>query len=624
MKKVILTLVSFLAMGMAMAQQGNHWSPIPGTQYNMTVKGVIVIDGVQQSNNMLEIGAFCGEECRGSRKASLFPPTGDYIVTLAIVSNVVSGETITFRIYDHNAQQELNLESLSSLTFVDNSNAGDPTSWFQIAFATPAFHFTTAGNWSVASNWQGGALPGANDVVFIDANCILDQNATITSLTINDGAVLTLQSGQTLTVTGELANNSTTGLVIKDGAQLINASANVSATVEKDIVAYGTNNPYGWYAIASPVDEMVIEGSAFLTEQYDLFRFNDGNVGHEWENYRVGHADFTTFENGRGYLYANTNTFSPTFKGVLNNTTITCPITCSNSATDMKGVNLVGNPFPHAIYKGNGGAIDNANLASGYYTISNGGAWEVHTFDDAILPGQSILVKSVVAGDLVITKSNVSATDESKGVKEESQRMSISVFGNTGSDRTFVYFGQGIGLGKMGNFSVTAPSLCVNYDNGRFAIAHVANEVESLDILFKNTQQAIFTMAFETKGVRFDYLRLIDNVTGANIDLLQQPEYTFSATGNEYEARFRLLFKKMTGVDEESETKRCFVNGDQLMIVMDKDPVQLSLTDVLGRMVKTLTLEGNRCSLAGLKSGFYIVKITDGNHTYVQKIVYNK
>ena len=77
----------------------------------MTVKGVILIDGAQQSNSMLEIGAFCGEECRGSRNASLFPPTGDYIVTLAIVSNVVSGETITFRIYDHNAQQELELES---------------------------------------------------------------------------------------------------------------------------------------------------------------------------------------------------------------------------------------------------------------------------------------------------------------------------------------------------------------------------------------------------------------------------------------------------------------------------------------------------------------------------------
>ncbi|MBO6025101.1 MAG: T9SS type A sorting domain-containing protein [Bacteroidales bacterium] len=142
MKKVLLILASVLIMGMTMAQQGNHWSPIPGTQYSMTVKGIIVIDGVVQSNNMLEIGAFCGDECRGSRKASLFPPTGDYIVTLNIVSNVVSGEIITFRIYDHSIQQELVLESLSTLTFVDNSNAGDPTNWFQIAFATPSVTYT--------------------------------------------------------------------------------------------------------------------------------------------------------------------------------------------------------------------------------------------------------------------------------------------------------------------------------------------------------------------------------------------------------------------------------------------------------------------------------------------------
>ena len=624
MKKVFLTLVSVLVMEMSMAQQGNHWSPISGTQYNMTVKGVIVIDGVQQSNNMLEIGAFCGDECRGSRKASLFPPTGDYIVTLAVVSNVVSGETITFRIYDHDAQQELDLESLSTLTFVDNSNVGDPTSWFPIAFAAPAFHFTTVGNWSETSNWQGGVLPGASDVVFIDANCTLNQDATVTSLTITDGAVLTLQSSSILIVTGELVSDDESKLVIKDGGQLINASDNVSATVEKDIAAYGASNPYGWYAIASPIDEMLIEGSAFLTEQFDLFRFNDGNVGNEWENYRAGHADFTTFENGRGYLYANTNSFSPTLRGVLSNTTVTYPMTCSNNATTMKGLNLIGNPFPHAIYKGDGGAIDNANLASGYYSISNGGAWVVHTYDDAIMPGQGVLVKTVAAGNLVISKSNAVATSESKDAKGESERMRISVIGNTGEDRAFVYFGQGIGLGKMGNFSETAPNLSVNYEGKRFAIAHVADEVESLDIFFRNSQQAVFTMNVESQGVRFDYLHLIDNVTGANVDLLQQPEYTFSATGNEYEARFKLMFKKTTSVDEETETHFCFVNGDQLMMAVDSESVQLSITDVLGRMVKSLTLEGDRCSLSGLKSGLYIVKMSDGNRTYVQKVVYNK
>ena len=138
MKKGVLILFCLAMMGLATAQQqGNHWTPIGGTQFNMTVKGVIVIDGVQQSNNMLEIGAFCGNECRGSRRATLFPPTGEYVVPIAVVSNAYDGEVITFRIYDHAQQQELDLVSESTLDFVYNTNAGEMGNWFQFVFTKP-------------------------------------------------------------------------------------------------------------------------------------------------------------------------------------------------------------------------------------------------------------------------------------------------------------------------------------------------------------------------------------------------------------------------------------------------------------------------------------------------------
>lgn len=141
MKKLALTIISLFMMGWAMAQTGNHWSPIGGTQYNMTVKGIIVIDGVTQTSNQLEIGAFCGEECRGSRKAALFPPTGEYPVMLTVVSNVYSGETITFRIYDHATQQELNLTSESTLTFEHNTNQGSMGNWYPFNFISPSQTF---------------------------------------------------------------------------------------------------------------------------------------------------------------------------------------------------------------------------------------------------------------------------------------------------------------------------------------------------------------------------------------------------------------------------------------------------------------------------------------------------
>lgn len=625
MKKFLLTLLGVFVMGLAMAQQGNHWSPISGTQYNMTVKGVIVIDGIQQANNMLEIGAFCGDECRGSRKATLFPPTGDYIVTLAIVSNVVSGETITFRIYDHDAQQELELESLSTLIFADNTNVGDPTNWFQIAFATPtppAFHFTTAGNWSNVSNWEGGALPGESDAVFIDANCILDQDAEVANLTVSDGYSLALQSRNTLTVTGELVNTEESGLIIEDGAQLINASTNVKATAEKDIVAYGANNPDGWYAIASPMDEMLIENSDFLTERYDLYRFNETRIGEEWENYKDdSNIDFDVFENGRGYLYANSNTFSPAFTGTLNYEACSISLTYSDRPDGLRGFNLIGNPFSHAIYKGAGGAIDNANLASGYYTLNNEGAWHVHTYEDPIMPGQGILIKTTIATNLSISKSNTPANAESNGAKAAAGRLRISVTGNGEDDCAFVYFSQGFGLNKMDNFSEQVPSLWVHNDGNDYAIAHVSNVCESLDLYFKNRQNGDFILSVNVRDTNFSYLQLIDNVAGTVVDLQQQPYYSFHDNGQEALDRFKLVFKVMTGVEERTEAPFAFFSDGTIIISDVDNNATIRIVDALGRVVVSQRDTACTVSTEGMSSGVYVLWLVSDNIVKSQKII---
>ena len=409
------------------------------------------------------------------------------------------------------------------------------------------FHFITAGNWSKASNWRDGALPGANDAVFIDANCTLNVNANVAVLTVTTGKKLTLQSGKTLTVTGNLTNTSTTGLVIKDGAQLINATSNVAATMEKGIAAYPSSGPDGWYTIASPMDEMPIAESDFLTPNFDLYRFDETNLTHEeWQNYKANHPDFATFEKGRGYLYANSNSFAPAFMGTLCNTAATYHLTYTERPDALSGFNLIGNPFPHVIYKGAGGAIDNAQLASGYYTLTNEGAWHVHTYEDAIMPGQGILVKTMAGLDLTIAKSNATALSESCNAKASSSRVVLKVSGSWGEDRAFVYFGQGIGLDKMENLSRSVPSLWIR-DNGHdYAIAHVDSDCESLELFFSNMQSGDFTLSVDVSDTSFSVLQLTDRITGVTIDLLQQPSYVFHSAGQENEARFSLTFKMKT------------------------------------------------------------------------------
>lgn len=411
----------------------------------------------------------------------------------------------------------------------------------------PAYHFVTAGTWGNAANWSGGALPGAGDAVFIDANCALNRDAEVAMLSVTPGQVLTLRPGKTLSVTGNLFNTAIEGLVVEDGAQLVSTSYNVAATVKKNVQAYNNSNPDGWYTISSPTNGMVIEGSNFLTPGYDLYRFNETNLTHdEWENYKVNLADFTIFEKGRGYLYANSNTFAPAFTGLLNNLDVTYTLTCTERPNDpLSGFNLIGNPFPHEIYKGAGGAINNVNLASGYYTLTNEGTWEVHSFDDAIQPGQGFLVKATAPTVLTIAKSNEVAFSESGDAKKGvTERMCISIAGDNGQDRTYVYFGQGVGLDKKNDFDAQVPNLWIR-DNGHdYAIAHVEDTDESLELCFSNRKEGDFTLAITTSDTEFEYLQLIDRVTGVTVDLMKQSVYTFHSDRNEGTKRFTLAFKK--------------------------------------------------------------------------------
>ncbi len=116
---------------------GTHWSPISGTENNMIVNGIIKINNEQQYNPLLEVGAFCGDECRGSSFARLFPPTGEYVAQITIVSNATDGETINFRLYDHEIQAEPDVVCFNTIEFVADGEIGTYGGWYEYVFYGP-------------------------------------------------------------------------------------------------------------------------------------------------------------------------------------------------------------------------------------------------------------------------------------------------------------------------------------------------------------------------------------------------------------------------------------------------------------------------------------------------------
>lgn len=460
--------------------------------------------------------------------------------------------------------------------------------------------------------------------LYLFAKCEL-VSGTMASLTTDDpAAMFVVEAGNTLNVT-DLSTVDVSNLFIEDGAQLVNASSNVLATLQKSVTAYDDASMRdGWFTLASPMAATAVEtGSNLIFPDYDLYSFDETNLTHEeWRNYKTA-GNFTDFEAGRGYLYANATTFMPLFKGTLNHDAITFPMTYTAERPDvLTGFNLVGNPFPHNIYKGAGGAIDDSGLASGYYVLTHSGAWEAKTYDMPIAPGQGILVKTTAAHSLNIAKTNASALGESTSGNAKGNVMSrigLRVSNGNDEDVAYVYLGKGNNLVKMRHLNAASPSLAVMQADGDFAIAHVDADCEVIDLRFANKRTATYTITVDVKDYMNGYLHLIDNLTGADVDLLRTLTYTFKATGQDYPCRFRLVLQ---GSDSEDNNApfAYFADGEIHLMVETQDHASLQIVDMMGRVVRC-TDDVRIVSTRGMVLGVYMLRLIDGDDVRTQKIM---
>ena len=66
---------------------------------------------------------------------------------------------------------------------------------------------------------------------------------------------------------------------------------------------------------------------------------------------------------------------------------------------------------------------------------------------------------------------------------------------------------------------------------------------ETLELCFSCKQVGDFTLSVVRNETEFEYLQLVDHVTGLSVDLLKQSTYGFQATGQEPDAHFSIRFK---------------------------------------------------------------------------------
>ena len=238
------------------ASVDHHWTFDP-YQFsdNMNVLGVVTLDGELIESELIEVGAFCGNECRGSNFMTI--EGTQYLVLMTLFGE--NGDVITFRAYDHQVGQEIEATCVSTLVFEANGVVGMPPDDLYV------FDFQTNVDVTQTTTFNSGWTWWSPFIETEDANILgqLKEGLGANGLVIKSQLQATMHLGSNWV--GTLTMNNEDGYMVK-----------ANAVVEVDITgqaAMAENHPItlnsGWTWIGYPSTETmsVTEALANLTPQ---------------------------------------------------------------------------------------------------------------------------------------------------------------------------------------------------------------------------------------------------------------------------------------------------------------------------------------------------------------------
>ena len=148
-------------------------------------------------------------------------------------------------------------------------------------------------------------------------------------------------------------------------------------------------------------------------------------------------------------------------------------------------------------------------------------------------------------------------------------------------------FRKGHGLNKISHLNEEAPMLYVNYNGEKFASADVNPAAKVVNLNFEAKTTGMFTLSCKAKG-NFSYLHLYDRLTGNDVDMLLDGEYTFIASPTDNENRFLVVLEPLENLETLDGTF-AFQNGNDIIVNGEGN---LQIFDVMGRLIATQRVNG--------------------------------
>jgi hypothetical protein len=502
-----------------------------------------------------------------------------------------------------------------------------------------------------------------NPLMAISGEFIVDGN-----LTIRTNATVDVYDGGWVTINGNLIIQGS--LVMESGSSLItNGSITGSAIVKREIPA-----DLSWHLLSSPVIQQNICNGIFApleanfgttpVTSWDFYKWQPNCPtppvpAEHWQNLRtpaqaVNYTDFGNppeFVVTKGYLAAYGSGFPTTkaFTGTPNTGDKVCSF--FDIFTECSW-DLEGNPFPSAVDWSL--VTDKGNLSSEYYYVWNenksGGPgyefWKDNThysssmIDGKIPPMQGFFIKANPGGSKFIGLPNSARVHDDnhwlKNVASSQNKLTLTLSNGTHYDEAIVMFEEGSSAGqdpndaeKLFTLSTDIPQVYAIIDNDAKAALNSLSPVSdntTVPLGFVAPSDGNYSLTvsgIETFG-SIAALTLEDKNNGLTQNLLVNPVYSFSATGNEDAGRFLLHFSGSVGGNTDDNNITIFSSGKTVNISCPAGfhNAVMTVSNLLGQNILTRDVNektSDQVTLGAVK-GFYIVKVRNDSSVRSVKV----
>ncbi len=562
-------------------------------------------------------------------------------------------------------------EANRTLTITDFEGALNNTRFMIAQINNFVWLGTTSTDWATGTNWEFGSAPSlGTEAVTIPAAVtnmpIIGSDVTVGLIDIAANAQLTVPSGRTLTITGNLVTNSS-NLTIADGGSLLTTGTSPtlgSVKVQRTGTEY--SNVFNYWstpvsgATYSSVWDFGTGGTQFNAADFYTFdptQITGGDPMTGWQSISTG-ATMTPGQGfiGTGMIDGGTN--SLTFTGAPNNGDKTYTV-----QTDNGGYNLIGNPYPSAIDADAFYASNSTKLTgtfwfwdvdltktystSDYATYTQAGGTGSNPYganpDQYIESCQGFFVEALTDNVPVTFTNAHRVAGNNLNFYKTGNRERMWLYAQSSgddynklliafSDEATDGYDQGWDGKKLkGNPNISFYSKLQGEDYAIQALAPHNGQEKRVALGLDAGSAGSYTIAIDSiDGIDpLVSIYLYDQISGRYHDL-RQSGYTFNVNAaNTTITQYELVFNAApVGVDQPAAEAyfHAFVTGSDVVVRTNGSLTadQVRLIDVQGRVLAAASGNGAqevRLDAATLAAGMYLVEVTTVQGIQTQKIL---